>query len=652
MKGKRKITVCLLILVAMVTLFFPVTESNYQAAGTASIYTNAKEFFNSTGHTNGKHIDISEGVIYFATKGKLAHTYASDYHTYYASRGFDVTLTGGGASVTFAVKIGVSLEEVPGSADSDEYGYHYQLFRIKREKLEELAKNADPVNAEKVFGAETFKVCLDTIIVRRYAGMEGTIAEDGKGGLIINSPNNNYTWVWRLRDEKQLANARSVYGGHKFLEYIGIEDKLENYKLDVYYAVDGLPGLSANSSTHVTVADGYRTADYTLNGVKIPYILGKNNKLYKDSDRLVNTMSILDPLTSGPKITKTGYHLDGEVKGMEWITKTGATFAAGGSYSPYSLNPAVGSSSTSVCLYANWKPNTYTFEYNANGGTGTMSPSKHTYDKSGKLTENKFSREGYNFIGWSTAPNGAVEYTDGQMILNETAENGKVIKLYAVWEPTVVQIMLDPQGGSNGTREFYERYGDNFYTNELFTTVLGKITIPSRAGYAFKGYFENREGIGNPVIGAGGELGVGNTYFLYNTILYAHWVDNYMPELTLEGNDTWTNQKNIVKAVATDFGAGLKSVIIYHIADNGGLTPMAVAENLNGIQTKELLFENTMEGIVRYKAVAVDMSGNTSERYTTVYYDITKPTGSLVQFTVNGNEVSIIVDVTDANAGS
>lgn len=743
MKGKRKraVWICVFVFTVIVTSLLLGKEKNYQAAGSASSYTNAREFFNSTGQENGKHIDIKDGVIYFATKGKLAHTYTSDYHTYYASRGFDVTLTGGGASVTFAVKIGVSLEEVPGSASQDAAGYHYQLFRISRDTLQRLAENADPVNAKTIFGAESFKVCLDTIIVRRYAGMEGQIEEDGYGGLKITNSNNNYTWVWRLKDNSQLSNAQSVYGGHKFAEYIDIEDDLENYKLDVYYAVDGLPEVSANSSTHVTVASGYnlKNGDVDKDGIVDKYVLFKGGQPNIDSSRLVKRMTILNPLSSGgPAISKTGYHLDKEVAGKEWITESGVTFAAGGTYEPYQLNERTGSGNTSICLYANWQPNTYTFQYDANGGSGTMYASKHTYDMEGALSKNKFSREGYTFKGWSTTRGGAVEYTDGQRILNVTAENEKEIILYAIWERNVYEIILDDDGADTpGSGRMYEGFGTGFYAEESCSTQITSVAKPERTGYVFGGYYDSKNGTGISYIDKDGKIISSNTAFnrdktIYakwtpnkytlalkkeggfggadsvmvtydkvvpgaeavppieapkrngfefkgyyterngkgiqfynenmnsdivyksteNTTLYAYWVDVCAPEVSFTGNNAWTNEKTTLKAFATDLGIGLKSFTIYVVSEDGSLTPVVAEHKLNGVQTKELNYTNTIQGVVRYKAVAVDMSGNTAESYTTVYYDTEKPTGDLVEFIQNGDQFIIIVDVTDANTGN
>lgn len=916
MKGKRKIIAWILILAVLVTTLIPGMESNYQGAAasyTNAKYTNAKDFFNSTGlQGDGNHVEVKDGTIYFANKLKLAYApYAASYKTTYRTVGYDVTLTGGGATVSFAVKKGTSLKEIQ-SATVNEYEqgvwYQYCLLCVDREKVIQLATSVDPDGAKKLLGAESFKVCLDAIIVRNYAGMSGSIEEDGYGDLNIYNPNNNYTWVWRLKNPKQLQEADNLYSGNKTFESVtNITATFKNNKLDVYYAVDGLPEISTNSSSKVTVASGYLTGDYTLNGVKIPFILGKNNVLYKNSARLAEDIILLNPLTGGPAISKTGYHLDGDAAGKEWITATGKTFKAGGVYAPADIEPATSGKSQAICLYANWKPNEYTFEYNANGGTGTMSSSKHTYDKSGKLTENNFSKEGYNFIGWSTTPNGAVEYTDGQNILNETTENGKVIKLYAVWqkkifeitlnddgatspgssvmyeayekgfysdknatsaitnvtkpvktgytfggyfdakngggaghidatgkitaastaflqdrtiyakwiantytiryngvdgtladtaatydkevvlrpnisakrgytftgwarteggavvyadketvknitsvngavidlyavwEPVTAQITLDPQEGSGGTGYFYEKFGVNFYTNNVFVEILDKINAPIRIGYDFKGYFGDIFGSGSALIGADGIFGIDSTYFVqdstlfakwlaktytltlnkeggtggtssvtvtydklvpgaeadvvpriqsptrygfefkgyytekngngtkfYNefmysdivykstqdTPLFSYWVDNYAPAVSLSGNDKWTHDQTTIEASASDYGMGLKSLIIYRIGEDGSLTAVATADNLNGAQEKKLTFTNTTQGAVRYKAVAVDMNGNTSESYSTVYYDFVKPTGSLVQFTQNGNQFTIIVDVTDANTSN
>ena len=110
MKNRKKgMMWCLMFVVLMSILFTWNEMEDYHAA---TSYDNAMEFFHSTDNGDGKHIEVVDGTIYFGTRAKLAKSRSG--HKYYNTLGYDVTLTGNGRSVTFAVKRGGSLEEVPG----------------------------------------------------------------------------------------------------------------------------------------------------------------------------------------------------------------------------------------------------------------------------------------------------------------------------------------------------------------------------------------------------------------------------------------------------------------------------------------------------------------------------------------------------------
>ncbi len=82
-------------------------------------------------------------------------------------------------------------------------------------------------------------------------------------------------------------------------------------------------------------------------------------------------------------------------------------------------------------------PNVYNVKYHANGGSGSMSDSVHTYDTEKKLTENAFSRTGYTFIGWNTKADGSgTSYESEASVKNLTAANGGTVTLYAQWDKT------------------------------------------------------------------------------------------------------------------------------------------------------------------------------------------------------------------------
>lgn len=53
-----------------------------------------------------------------------------------------------------------------------------------------------------------------------------------------------------------------------------------------------------------------------------------------------------------------------------------------------------------VTFEAVWKPNTFTVQYNANGGKGTMSPTRCTYGKDNRTSRNTFTRSGFHFKYW------------------------------------------------------------------------------------------------------------------------------------------------------------------------------------------------------------------------------------------------------------
>ena len=134
--------------------------------------------------------------------------------------------------------------------------------------------------------------------------------------------------------------------------------------------------------------------------------------------------------------------------------------------------------------------------------------------------------------------------------------------------------------------------------------------------------------------------------------LYAHWVDESAPECRLKlSADTWTNEMVRLTAMAEDYGIGLDSIFIYRIEDDGTLTCVATEKGLAGANKKELSFVNTMEGVVRYKAVAMDLDGNYSESYNTVYYDKTPPTGEIVDMEIQGDSFYFDIIITDGNPG-
>lgn len=133
--------------------------------------------------------------------------------------------------------------------------------------------------------------------------------------------------------------------------------------------------------------------------------------------------------------------------------------------------------------------NQYKVRYEPNTGAasygGYMEDSIHMYNNATwyegelveaitHLTENTYTRIGYEFVGWNTEPDGSgVVYENGAEIFNLTEADWKnvstwhrgeygegVVVLYAQWRTSSSTLKIDPNGGSyNGSKEITDIVG-------------------------------------------------------------------------------------------------------------------------------------------------------------------------------------------------
>jgi uncharacterized repeat protein (TIGR02543 family) len=141
---------------------------------------------------------------------------------------------------------------------------------------------------------------------------------------------------------------------------------------------------------------------------------------------------------------------------------------------PHTLN-------VSVTMHAQWTANTYTVAYKANGGSGTMESSSHTYDVEKTLTANSFTRTGHAFAGWNTEANGSgTSYTDGESVTNLTPTNGATVNLYAQWGNDVsIAVTIGGSGDIlvSGADVTISRSGANNAPKSFTATATGGYTV-------------------------------------------------------------------------------------------------------------------------------------------------------------------------------
>ena len=112
-----------------------------------------------------------------------------------------------------------------------------------------------------------------------------------------------------------------------------------------------------------------------------------------------------------PKIYRQGYIFNGWEVGqnskgtvdIEYVNKT--KYLADKTITiPDWGNDGSTNTQIEVPLIGVWTPITYTVKFDSNGGSGTMTDMERTFGgDSITLPENTFTKEGYNFVGWSTS---------------------------------------------------------------------------------------------------------------------------------------------------------------------------------------------------------------------------------------------------------
>ncbi len=160
----------------------------------------------------------------------------------------------------------------------------------------------------------------------------------------------------------------------------------------------------------------------------------------------------------------------------------------------------------------------YEVSYDGNGSTGgVMEPDKIPSGRAFALSKCKYSKEGYAFIGWTRRAekncdfglDGGIKncYRDQEEVM-DLAPTGRKITLYAQWGVKRYLVTFDPNGGN---------LSDDLKTKQVLTnSTYGNLPIPSREGYAFDGWYTEKEG--GTSVQSSSQIVVEADH-----ILYAHW---------------------------------------------------------------------------------------------------------------------------------
>ena len=254
------------------------------------------------------------------------------------------------------------------------------------------------------------------------------------------------------------------------------------------------------------------------------------------------------------------------------FTRAGHTFAgwkdgSGKSYGDEeSVNNLTTTNGGTVTLYAQWQVNNLKANLNYMGGNQQSQPSSvsQQYSSSGtKLSlpspssPTSPTKTGYEFKGWSLTSNGTEGYDDktdwNNITVDATNKKGSYrvsdanagnieFTLNAIWKANKYSVTLDQQGGRGGTTTITATYD----------SAMPTITVPSKFGYTFEGYYDSS---GTKYYNANG-TSARNWDKDSTATLNAKWTA-YNYTLTLYGNDDITSDKQTTKTITGSYASNL-----------------------------------------------------------------------------------------------
>lgn len=126
---------------------------------------------------------------------------------------------------------------------------------------------------------------------------------------------------------------------------------------------------------------------------------------------------------------------------------------------------------------------TYTVNYNANGGSGSMASATFSVGKGTNLAANTFTRAGYTFQGWAKSASATTAAYADKALVGDLAGGAASVTLYAVWKADPVSTYTIIYDGNGNTRG---------YMNSDIVTYNTSVTLQKnsfkRFGWRFKGW--------------------------------------------------------------------------------------------------------------------------------------------------------------------
>ena len=371
--------------------------------------------------------------------------------------------------------------------------------------------------------AQSVTVTINRAPVRGTLGIEGTLkyGETLKGNMSGLLPSgakvSDFAYTWKRDDDIVSGADGSDYTltkddiGHTLTltatakadgNYTG---SVTSDRAGTIEKADG-PAVSGVSKTDETVKD---KKDGTLTGLKTTMEYRLSTADSYTSVTMAGAITGLAPGTYYVRVKETDTHNAGE-------------------HSAYTIKEGAG----------------LTVKFNSNGGSPVSDITGLSYDAVISAPAAP-AREGYDFDGWYKE-SGLTNKWD--FASDKVTEN---ITLYAKWIANGFSIIYKDEGD----KDFSGQFTGDYPTVHAYGTETVLVS-PNKTGYSFAGWYTASACTGNPV------TSLAATGYNADITLYAKWVDDIAPEVTLS--------YSYEPAVFMDWIIGNKSLVItVHVTEEG-----------------------------------------------------------------------------------
>jgi len=279
---------------------------------------------------------------------------------------------------------------------------------------------------------------------------------------------------------------------------------------------------------------GASNVDFYAKWTPITYTVtyNGNNATGGSTADSTHTYDIAKNLTANG-YTRTGYSFLG------WSLNAGAPTP---SYADQeSVTNLSSTNNAIVTFYAIWQANTYQVTFNANGGSGTMTPQDIVYGQTAALSTLAYTKTGYTFVGWATSAGGPAVYpNEANYTMNTTGAT-----LYAKWQANTYTVVYNINDNSPAG---WPATGTMANTSHTYDTAMNlRTNAYARNAFTFVGWAVTEERADAVLVDYTNGQSVMNLSALQGATvtLYAVWQENPASYTALNAAVALANATNL-----------------------------------------------------------------------------------------------------------